>query len=542
MRMTRLVVCVACAVSALTAMSSSSAGRGAGLGRATGTDPTPPVWLPPAELSATPSHEPSVSLSARGDAVAVWRDRDTAQITARVRTSASGKWGAPRALGRDSDLYVPAAVTVDAQGNADVVWVGEGPGATRILQASRYSTVGGWSSPVAISGPGVGGDRPGLVVDARGNATASWLSYGDRFEHRLQVAYRPTGQAWRTPVEVARAQAETYITHFDLAGGSDGTTLLTWSAVSGYWAEPIGTKANPVTIQAALGRDGVWEAPTTLASGRDGDGQPEAAVGPTGLAAVGWLGTEHGNAIVRVSVRPAGAPAWGPEAKVSFEDGQAEPPRLGIDGHGDLTAIWKVRHVDVESSTLPAGSDVWPRPIVVSGPSDSAGGVTLVVNPSGDAIAVWNSGGFYGKVVAALRTAGAATWAPPVVVSGDDEALRSEGVAIDGAGDSVVVWTKLRPDRWYDGVGSATLDAAPPGLTSLRVPARGRVRKQLVFSASFRDISTTSIQWRFGDGRSAQGRQVVHTYRRPGRYLVTVTATDAARRETGSTRTVRITR
>jgi PKD domain len=474
----------------------------------------------------------------------VWRDRDTAQITARVRAAASGRWGAPRALGRDSELYVPAAVAVDTHGNADVVWVGEEPGVMRSVQASRYSTsTGRWSSPVAISSLAVsGGERPSLVVDADGSATASWVSYDGSGGNRLHAAYRPAGRAWLAPVEVVRAPAETFITDFDLAAGGNATTLLTWSVYSGYWAEPVGTKPNPISIHAALGRDGNWQATTTLATVREGGGQPAAAVGAGGLAAVGWLGAEHGNAIVRVSIRQVGVPAWGPEAKVSFEDGQAEPPQLGIDGRGNVTAVWKVARVDVESSTLPAGSDAWPRPIVISGPSDGAGGVTLAVNARGDSVALWNTSGFFEAVVAATRRAGDASWAPPAVVSGDSEVVRGEGAAIDAAGDSVVVWTELRPDRWYGGVGSATLDAAVPRLATLRVPANGRVGKHLAFSASFRDISATSIQWRFGDGRSTKGPEVVHTYRRPGRYAVTVTATDAARRETSSTRSVRITR
>jgi PKD repeat protein len=104
------------------------------------------------------------------------------------------------------------------------------------------------------------------------------------------------------------------------------------------------------------------------------------------------------------------------------------------------------------------------------------------------------------------------------------------------------VWTELRPDRWYGGVASATVDTAAPRLATLRVPASGRVGKKVAFSASFRDISATSIQWRFGDGRSATGTRVVHAYRRPGRYVVMVTATDSARREASSTRSIRITR
>jgi PKD domain len=198
--------------------------------------------------------------------------------------------------------------------------------------------------------------------------------------------------------------------------------------------------------------------------------------------------------------------------------------------------------VDVESSTLPAGSDIWPRPVVVSGPSESAGQVTLAVNAAGDSVAVWSMAGFFGAVVAAIRPGGAETWSPPVVLSGDDDVVRSDGVALDAAGNSVVVWTELRPDRWYGGVGSATLDATAPRLATLRVPAKGRVGKKLAFSASFRDISATSIQWRFGDGRSTKGTRVVHAYPRPGRYVVTVTAADAAGRETRWTRSVRITR
>jgi hypothetical protein len=88
--MRRLVFSVASALIAITSMGSGAASLGKGSGQATEAEITP-VWLPPAALSTAPSHEPSVSLNARGDAVAVWRDRDTAQITARIRAAASGK-------------------------------------------------------------------------------------------------------------------------------------------------------------------------------------------------------------------------------------------------------------------------------------------------------------------------------------------------------------------------------------------------------------------------------------------------------------------
>jgi PKD repeat protein len=37
-----------------------------------------------------------------------------------------------------------------------------------------------------------------------------------------------------------------------------------------------------------------------------------------------------------------------------------------------------------------------------------------------------------------------------------------------------------------------------------------------------------TFRWRFGDGKSAAGATVRHAYRKAGRYVVTLVATDAA--------------
>ncbi len=54
------------------------------------------------------------------------------------------------------------------------------------------------------------------------------------------------------------------------------------------------------------------------------------------------------------------------------------------------------------------------------------------------------------------------------------------------------------------------------------------------------DGQLVSYQWEFGDGSSASGEQVTHTYNAPGEYIVTLKVEDNAGLEDGSIRTLQL--
>ena len=84
-------------------------------------------------------------------------------------------------------------------------------------------------------------------------------------------------------------------------------------------------------------------------------------------------------------------------------------------------------------------------------------------------------------------------------------------------------------------------DGEPPRFVSLSVPQRAKTGKPASFSASPSDTwsAISSVEWSFGDGRSAAGDSVKHTYRRTGgKRTVRVTATDAAGNSRTEERTV----
>ena len=493
---------------------------------AAGSGPASPVWLPAAELGSGRTWAPTVALDARGDAVLVWQDVLSRAILARYRAATASRWSPPETLDPGTAELVEPAVALDSAGNSVAVWASASPRIDSVVwTATRSAQDGRWGRPVALSQRGAT-KGPWVVVDAAGNATAAWIRYdADAYEDRLETRFRPAGGAWAAVNAIARTKAFTMSAR--LAGNGGGSTLAAW-----YGADPANN--GPYSVGAVQGSRGAWGVPVTLAS-RVIYGLG-AALGEDGTAAVGWNTTDHGNSITKVAVRRSGAPAWGSPANVSFEDGQAGPPELAVDDQGTVAAVWGT-DPDLEGSCLPIGSAAWERPVSLSEPG--YGGGEVVASAKGGFLLVYARGS--GGLKARTRPAGASVWSAPVTIATGQRGSRTVA-ALDDAGDALAVWTGLTADGYSGSVYLATRDAAAPALVSLRAPSSGRIGAKLRFSASFRDISATTIIWQFGDGTRATGATAAHTYRRPGSYVVTVTATDSAQRTTVVTRRVRVTR
>jgi hypothetical protein len=89
------------------------------------------------------------------------------------------------------------------------------------------------------------------------------------------------------------------------------------------------------------------------------------------------------------------------------------------------------------------------------------------------------------------------------------------------------VWNRTGPQRVF--VESADLVPAGPVLTNVDIPARTTVGMNASFSATPRAWSAPTVGtpiWRFGDGRSAHGAHVMHTFNATGLFTVSVAQAD----------------
>lgn len=483
-----------------------------------------PAWTPPTPLSGPVPYgitAPQVAVDPSGGAIAAWSYSTGSDYRVRARfRPPGGKWDAAREW---PGWAGSTSVAIDADGDAVVAW-SRITSTGAVAEAASRSTSGRWSAPVAISRPEDGWinlDSVDVGMDARGHATATWVSSN----LGIRSAYRPAGSAWREPVQVTAR----YGFEPDLRVSSSGRSLLVWNGFDDQ---------DRYARYAALGQDGTWGTPDLVAGTRTPanqyPGPASSAIDAAGDAVIVWQDSEHGNDIVSAAYHAAGASGWEVTWNVSFVDGKARSPAVGIDGTGNATAVWHAS-VDVEGATRPAGGSGWERPVVVGA---RAGRPLLDVSPMGEAVAVWRSDAD-GTLATSLRSPGSTSWAPGPA---SQVAVGPIGdLALDGAGNALLVWD----GGGGTGAWARALDVSGPVLTRMRLPRRAQARERAAFSVEAVDAWSPLARaplWYFGDGGHARGRSVKHVYARPGKYQVSVEAVDAAGHRATRTATVSVER
>jgi hypothetical protein len=133
--------------------------------------------------------------------------------------------------------------------------------------------------------------------------------------------------------------------------------------------------------------------------------------------------------------------SWG--EPVPLSPGESFTPETAMDGRGDATAVWM--HDDgsdyvVESAYRPEQGE-WEEAELVSQPGEEGGNPQVAVDGQGDSLVVWR-GEDEGEefVRAAYRPAGG-SWSEPENVSTEGEQVGSLHAAVDPAGNAIVAWS-----------------------------------------------------------------------------------------------------
>jgi len=136
-----------------------------------------------------------------------------------------------------------------------------------------------------------------------------------------------------------------------------------------------------------------------------------------------------------------------------------------------------------------------------------------------------------------------------VDADGNEEAdlcLTSFGPNLSGSGQTA--WNEtihgghfFLQEEWSNADSACEPRAKPDSVSfdMARVPGRGR---SISFTGrgSDPDGRIVSFEWLFGDGRTARGRTIAHTFKVPGSYRVMLRATDSWGNRTSAARTIRV--
>lgn len=489
-------------------------------------------WVPSVDVSApsTASSYVDTAVDAQGNAIAVWRrgpDGGEATVQSAFRP-AGGPWQAPVDIsepgldGSRSGLFgvsvVGPQVAMDGRGTAMAVWQ-RSDGISLVVQAAERPAGGSWGTPVDLSRPGGPGDdsgSPSITIDRQGNALAVWNRRDPTTRAtRIESAEHPAGARWQPPVAVSAAGDDAVDAH--VAIDAQGTAHAAW------------TRPGKAAQSALRPAGGAWEVPEDIpGTTRAVQGITEAvrdldfAVDASGEAVAVWT-SPGANDDSFGAVRPAGGP-WQMPTRLG---GDGSLIRAAIDEQGNATAVWLGNDDSVMGAARPSGGDWQPGDVIrASRPYQGPSAITepsVVADSHGDVTAVWSDLTGARPEIEATRRVGQA-WQEPVRLSAAGRSAITPDLAVDPSGNAVAAWG----DATAGVISAAGFDATAPEVRGVRVPASGAAGRPVSFAASPFDVWSAPlvVAWTFGDGATATGNTVTHTYAVVGRHVVGVATSD----------------
>ncbi|HEY1687399.1 MAG TPA: PKD domain-containing protein [Solirubrobacteraceae bacterium] len=480
-----------------------------------------PAWLAPVTLTvpgqaAEGSEEPLVAADARGDAVAVWVSHNNLSdwfVQAATR-SAGGAWEAPVTLGAHSHFGPEPQVAIDPEGNATVVWDLDAGSEEDGLKIATHPAGGTWQTPEQVSAAGEEPSNMKLAVDQLGDTAIAWSDYQGG-GNIVKVSVRPAGGTWETPFTLSPA-GQNYPQQIAFDG--QGNAIVLWSQLIGSYEE-VWSAERPAGSE--------WHkdaAPLSMASRNASGGQ--VVFDKQGDATALWHEQSGSSQVLQAATRPGGG-EWQTPTVVTEGELGIVGTAFGIDRSGDVTAAWteevgSYKYL-LQEATRPLGGS-WSTPVTAA-TALLESTFAMTVDPQGQATVAWRqfTEGHYG-VWTSRRTLGG-TWQAPIEISEPRFEGGAPQIVADGQGDVVAVW--IGDEGGLDEVQATAFDDAGP-LLSPAIPATGTVGVPVSLSVSPLDVWSTvaATSWSFGDGQSATGATVTHTYTASGIYTIGLQSAD----------------
>ena len=489
-----------------------------------------PTWLSSMKLSAPgqSAEEPQVAADGHGDYLAAWTRLNI--VEASSKPAGPGAWQSPLAVSNGKEQASLPQIALDSNGVATAVWLSFDGAEYSIQAAERANPTGAWSTPVTLKKLGAMATtdpRPDLAVNARGDAVAVWMRYGGGVDSIAESAVKPAGAAAWGPVQVVSKEAvDMHAAEVGIDAAGDATA---------DWEQVVAAETRVDTSARPAG--GAWQTPIPVSpTGGAAANEPRLAENARGDVVAIW---EHfySEEIIEAATRSGPGGTWAKAVSLSREEtGKGEPglQQVALDGRGDAVAVWSrfdpANQDIVEAAAGQIATASWQPPVTISGKGKNFEESPQVgVDENGDAVAVWERWNGSNEVAEAVSgNAGSGTWGLPMALSSPGQEAGEAQVALDAQGDAAAVWHRNDGKASYI-VEAAGYDAAGPLLNSLVLPGAGSVGVPLAFSVLPMDVWSVNgaVAWSFGDGSSASGASVTHTFSSPGTFPVTVIATDA---------------
>lgn len=371
------------------------------------------AWTTPTTISAQGNNSlPVTAIDSNGNGIAVWLNGTFPSTIVQAATYISGQWSAPFDL-TDTDMYYNPAVSMDAVGNAAVVWEHYTAGDNQIQTVNIPFN----STPGSILTISFQGDNrlPSIVLESSGSGFAVWE---DRSTDQIFSARLNNFTNWSAPAVVAQTGG-LFVPELSLSASGHAIT---------YW---YCTGTN--TARTATYDNGTWVNNGSI----DPNSAPQRngiviTIDPVGNAVAVWV--EAVNAQLMSATRPVNG-TWSSSQLIS-DDYPNAFHSVDIDNQGNAVAAWLNYDLNVvEAASFINGA--WQTPIIVSngvGNQDAY----VSVDADGNATVVYQS--WDGGTIQTVNLPFGGVWSAPTQISGDTGYSLTPTLQSNESGNSIAVW------------------------------------------------------------------------------------------------------
>lgn len=378
-----------------------------------------------------------------------------------------------------------AKSAIDGTGGAIVVWRRfDGSGSAQIQVATRTPQTGAWSSPRTLASDDV--NVPDVAADAAGNATVVWKRF-DGNNYVIQAASKSSLGLWSTTA-ITVSQSGQNANDPDVAMDANGSATVVWKRFDG----------NNFVIQASSRPpSGIWETPTTISVAGADASNPHIAADSAGNLVATWKRFNGANNVVEVARRNVGS-AWSAPQVLSATGQSANGPQVAVGPSGTAAITWF--RSDGTSSVVEAakGSTTsgFGAPQALSATGQDAVNARVAIDGAGNAVVVWRRYNGTRDVVQASTSPPGGPWGAAETISQPAQDANSPDVAMDAAGKTLITWVRR---EGADDIAVASL-RLPGGVWSVAQPLSGAGQSAVGPTATLSSNGTAVVVWTRSDG------------------------------------------
>ena len=471
-------------------------------------------WVATADLpTAAPVSALKLAADPTGNEVALWVEKSATFSVVAAYRPVGGTW-TTQTLDSTATTQPSIDLAVDPSGNFIALY-SEVIGANSKV-FSAYLPAGQTSFGASQQFGSTAATLTGIAVALASDGTA-WAVFGIQGAPGVG-GFRPAGAASTWTINSTGLPSDSAL-NMDLAVSSGVPTLADYPGAGGALRHTRwnGTSWTTITTPAGAGNP----IGTVIIA-------PDAAGGTTTLYQVAstWtqLGTQSCPAGTTAATKCTSRTTLQLTASTS-----TLTPSLAVDPAGDAVAVW-VEAGAVAFASRPAATGVWGTPTQI------ASGATPVVGFDSNAglMALETEGG---TAIRYLFGPTGALAPPSLQLTDPTQAWTTPRLAADGTGDMFGAWLSSTGTT----IETSVYDVHPPTTPTMAAPTSPVAGSPVTFSAGASDTwSPVTYSWDFGDGQTATGASVAHTYASGGTYTAGVTATDAAGNSASQTQTVQV--